>query len=98
MTQVSKNLRCLNRLSQGQTLSMSASSNKNATSGIRRLERDTAGNEPQLNNTFMRLRSALLEDRLSAMELSDENTGNDPYNSGTHRALGKATVWSKRSR
>lgn len=77
---------------------MSASNSKNAATGIRRLERETAGNEPQLNNTFMRLRSALLEDRLSAMELSDEDAGNDPYNSGTHRALGKATVWNKRSR
>ena len=77
---------------------MSASSNKNASSGIRRLERGTAGSEPQLNNTFMRLRSALLEDRLSAMELSDESAGSDPYNSGTHRALGKATIWNRRSR
>jgi hypothetical protein len=77
---------------------MSAPNSKNSTSGICRLEPATAGNEPQLNNTFMRLRSALLEDRLSAMELSDESTGNDPYNSGTHRALGKSTVWNKRSR
>jgi hypothetical protein len=76
---------------------MSASNSKNAVSGIRRPEREPAGNEQPLNNTFMRLRSALLEDRLSAMDLAAENTGTDPYNSGTHQALGKA-VWSKRSR
>ncbi len=77
---------------------MSASNSKNASSGTRRLEREPAASEQPLNNTFTRLRSALLEDRLTAMALTDENAGRDPYNSGTHRALGKSTAWDKRSR
>ena len=50
------------------------------------------------DDTFMRLRAALLEDRLALMDFSTENTGTDPYNSGVHRAMAKAHVWSKRSR
>jgi hypothetical protein len=50
------------------------------------------------NDTFMRLRSALLEDRLAVLESQTENTGTDPYNSGIHRAMAKAHVWNKRSR
>ena len=49
-------------------------------------------------DTFMRLRSALLEERLALVDTSPENTGSDPYNSGIHRAMAKAHVWSKRSR
>jgi hypothetical protein len=49
-------------------------------------------------DTFMRLRSALLEDRLALMDTGSENTGTDPYNSGIHRAMAKAHVWSRRSR
>ncbi len=86
------------RLSQGPTLPMSTSNSKNASNSIRRPETRPADSDQPLNNTFTRLRSALLEDRLAGMALTDENTGNDPYNSGTHRALGKATIWNKRSR
>lgn len=49
-------------------------------------------------DTFTRLRSALLEERLELMEVGSQNTGTDPYNSGIHRAMVKAHVWGKRSR
>jgi hypothetical protein len=49
-------------------------------------------------DTFMRLRAALLEERLALVDTSAENTGTDPYNSGIHRALVRAQVWNKRSR
>ena len=49
-------------------------------------------------DTFMRLRSALLEERLAVLDTTSENTGTDPYNSGIHRAMVKAHVWNKRSR
>jgi hypothetical protein len=77
---------------------MSAHNSKNAVNGIRRVDREPVGGDQPLNNTFLRLRSALLEDRLASMDLTDESAGSDPYNSGTHRALGKSTVWNKRSR
>jgi hypothetical protein len=54
--------------------------------------------EKRREDTFTRLRSALLEERLAVMETSSENSGTDPYNSGVHRAMAKAHVWSKRSR
>ena len=57
-----------------------------------------ASDERHREDTFMRLRSALLEDRLAVLELSGENTGTDPYNSGVHRAMAKGHVWNKRSR
>jgi hypothetical protein len=50
------------------------------------------------DDTLMRLRAALLEDRLTLMEVTGEQTGTDPYNSGVHRAMARADVWSKRSR
>jgi hypothetical protein len=58
---------------------------------------DKAGGDER-GDTFSRLRSALLEDRLAVMEGGRENTGTDPYNSGIHRAMAKAHVWGKRSR
>ena len=57
----------------------------------------TAGDQRR-DDTFMRLRTALLEDRLALMETTSEQTGTDPYNSGVHRAMARAHVWSKRSR
>ncbi len=57
-----------------------------------------ASAERRREDTLARLRSALLEDRLAVLELSGENTGTDPYNSGVHRVLGKGLVWNKRSR
>lgn len=57
-----------------------------------------SASDKRREDTFTRLRSALLEDRLALLELSSENTGTDPYNSGVHRAMAKAHVWSKRSR
>ena len=54
--------------------------------------------EKRRDDTLTRIRSALLEDRLAVMAFTNENTGSDPYNSGVHRALAKAHVWSKRSR
>lgn len=58
---------------------------------------DTVGGDVR-SDTFTRLRSALLEDRLAVLESAHENTGTDPYNSGIHRAMTKAHVWGKRSR
>jgi hypothetical protein len=50
------------------------------------------------DDTFMRLRSALLQDRLAVVDTSAESSGTDPYNSGVHRALARAHAWSKRAR
>jgi hypothetical protein len=50
------------------------------------------------DQTITRIRSALLQNKLAVMSLTDENPGTDPYNSGVHRALGKATAWNRRSR
>jgi hypothetical protein len=59
---------------------------------------DASDANKRRDDTLTRIRSALLENRLSVVALSSENTGTDPYNSGVHRALAKAHVWSKRSR
>jgi hypothetical protein len=77
---------------------MSMSRNTTTSSSTHGADKGPADSDQQRNNTLTRIRAALLEDRLSAMALTEENTGNDPYNSGVHRALGKATVWTKRSR
>jgi len=55
-------------------------------------------NDQRRDDTINRLRSALLQERLAVISLTDENSGTDPYNSGVHRALAKAHVWRKGSR
>jgi len=54
--------------------------------------------ERRQNDTFTRLRTALLEERLALMERSSEDSGTDPYNSGIRRTTLEAPVWNKRSR
>lgn len=49
-------------------------------------------------DTLTRLRNALLEERLAVLELSDESTGTDPYNSGIRRGPHAFNGWGKRSR
>ncbi len=86
------------RWSKNRTVPMSMSRNNKTNSSMPGTGKKPADSDQQLQNTITRIRSALLEDRLAAMSLTDENTGSDPYNSGVHRALGKATVWTRRSR
>lgn len=76
---------------------MSNSINKAITS-TRQPESESADGDKRRDHTLTRIRSALLHDKLAVMSLTNENAGTDPYNSGVHRALGKATAWNKRSR
>lgn len=57
---------------------------------------ETAAADQRRHDTLNRLRAALLADRLSVLELTGENTGTDPYNSGSVRA--PSHVWRRRSR
>jgi hypothetical protein len=41
------------------------------------------------------IEAALLADKLAVMDLSDENTGTDPYNSGVYP---RVQAWGKRPR
>lgn len=58
----------------------------------------TDQSDPRRDDTISRIRTALIQDRLTVVSLTEEDTGTDPYNSGVHRALAKAHVWRKGSR
>lgn len=73
-------------------------SNSEHSGDSRQAQVEASATDKRVEDTFTRLRSALLEERLSLLDLSGEGAGTDPYNSGTHRALVKAHVWGKRSR
>jgi hypothetical protein len=57
---------------------------------------EAAAADERRDDTLNRLRAALLSDRLSVLELTGENTGTDPYNSGGMR--GPSHVWRRRAR
>jgi hypothetical protein len=78
---------------------MSRPSSNTNDGGVSRTAEETAsGSDKRRDDTITRIRAALLDERLAVMELSGENPGTDPYNSGVHRALSKAHDWGKRSR
>lgn len=70
----------------------------NSNGAPRPVEAKASEADKRRDETITRIRAALLNDRLEVMDLSGENTGTDPYNSGIHRVLAKSEVWNKRSR
>jgi hypothetical protein len=70
----------------------------NIAKAMPRPESASGDGDQRRNQTLTRIRAALLQDKLAVMTLTNENTGTDPYNSGVHQALGKATAWHRRSR
>lgn len=80
---------------------MSKPSNSDSSynhSASRPVEAKASEADRRRDETITRIRTALLNDRLAVMDLSGENTGTDPYNSGVHRVLARPEVWNKRSR
>jgi hypothetical protein len=73
---------------------MNKTSNFEAPGKARKAE--AAAADERRGDTLNRLRAALLADRLSVLEFTGENTGTDPYNSGSMR--GASHVWRRRSR
>jgi len=59
---------------------------------------DAPAGDRRRDDTLTRLRSALAGQRLSLLDLTGEDTGTDPYNSGVHRALAQTYAWRKRAR
>ena len=68
-------------------------------SGIPVSENEIDESDGRREVTITRLRTAILQDKFTALGASVEKSGTDPYNSGVHRALGsKSNPWDKRSR
>ncbi len=73
--------------------------NTGKSSGIPVAEVEIDESDARRNVTFTRLRTAILQDKFTAIGKSDESSGSDPYNSGVHRSLEKKShSWDKRSR
>ena len=73
--------------------------NSGKDSGIPVGEVELDESDARRDGTISRLRNAIIQDKFTAVSLSAEKAGSDPYNSGVHRALDrKANPWDKRSR
>jgi hypothetical protein len=77
---------------------MSTNSNSDPAQGATRASAAADEGDKRRDDTISRIRTALIQDRLTVMSLTEENTGTDPYNSGVHRALAKTHNWRKGSR
>jgi hypothetical protein len=85
-----------NTASLSQAPVMNKPTNIDLSGNARTAEAEAAATDRRRNDTLNRLRAALLEDRLAVLQLSGENTGTDPYNSGIMR--GPSHLWRTRSR
>lgn len=75
---------------------MNKPGNIDHSANARETEARGAKADQRRDDTLNRLRAALLADRLTVLDFSNENTGTDPYNSGGAR--GSSHIWRRRSR